>query len=238
MHPVYRDLILARVQAAIGAARAARGITHNGLLGEIREILLRDLFRPLLPTDAGLGSGQLVSHTGQTSKQTDVILYDRRILPPILFQESAGLFPVDCALNTIEVKSTLTAQELRSTHNAAEELLQLDYLNGYYDAEDVGQDQIITKCVSTLFALDSDLVDGGKAEHERYAEMYTGEPPLRAICVVGRGCWIWRLGSWVSVAQPYELAEVVAFVSMLMNSYRDIAATRGAPRLGMFLMDT
>jgi hypothetical protein len=75
-----------------------------------------------------------------------------------------------------------------------------------------------------------------KSEIERYSAIYSGEPALRCVCVVGRGCWVWRNASWVDVAQPYELGEVIAFVSMLMNTYRDIAATRGNPRLGMLLM--
>jgi len=238
MHPAYRDLILSRVRSAVGAARAARGISHHGLLGEIREILVRDLFRPLLPADVGVGTGQIISYTGQTSHQTDVILYDRRILPPILFQESAGLFPVESVLFTVEVKSKLTASELHNANNAAAELLQLDYVHGYYDAEGVGQPHTVTKAVSAVFALASDLSPGDTTEIERYAAMQTTEPAIQLICVVGRGCWLWRQSSWVSVTQLYELGEVVSFVSMLMNTYRDIAMTRGNPRLRMLLMDT
>jgi hypothetical protein len=175
MHPAYRDLILSRVQAAIGAARAARGISHNGLLGEIREILLRELFRPLLPADIGVGHGQIISHTGRTSRQTDVVLYDRRILPPILFQESSGLFPVESVLQTVEVKSQLTSTELRSSHDAASDLLQFDYLHGFIDASGLGLPQTITKAISTIFALDTDLAPGGKSEIERYSAMYSVE---------------------------------------------------------------
>ena len=238
MHPTYRDLILSRVQSAIGAARAAQGVSHRGLLGEIREILVRDLFRPLLPADVGVGTGQIISHTGQTSRQTDVVLYDRRILPPILFQESVGLFPVECVLNSIEVKSTLTATELKSADLAASELLDFYYVHGRYDAADIGERHAVTKVVSAVFALSSDLSPDGISESARYASMHAPDPALRLICVVGRGCWIWRNSTWQSVGQPYDLGEVVAFVSMLMNTYRDIAATRGNPRLGMFLMDT
>jgi hypothetical protein len=238
MHPTYRDLILSKVQSAIGAARAARGISHRGLLGEIREILVRDLFRPLLPADVGVGSGEIISYTGQTSNQTDVVLYDRRILPPLLFQESVGLFPVESALHTIEVKSKLTMTELRKSEDAATALLQLELSHGQHDASDVPQQHTVTKPISTLFALDSDLVPEGSSDIDRYKSICKPDPSLRCLCVVGRGCWMFRDSSWIDVRQPYEFGEVIAFVSVLMNSYRRIAATRGEPRLGKFLMDT
>ena len=43
MNEVYRDLILARVQAAIGAAKSVTGVKHKGLKGQLREIVIRDL---------------------------------------------------------------------------------------------------------------------------------------------------------------------------------------------------
>jgi hypothetical protein len=109
MHETYRNFIRVWVEAAVGAGRAATGVSHLGLRGEVREILVRDLFRPLLPADVGVGTGEIISYTNQTSSQTDIILFDRRILPPVLFEDRLGLFPIESVLYAIEVKSKLTA---------------------------------------------------------------------------------------------------------------------------------
>jgi hypothetical protein len=61
MNTVYRDLILSRVEAAVKAAKAVSNITHEGLKGQLREIVIRDLFYPLLPSDVVVGTGEIIS---------------------------------------------------------------------------------------------------------------------------------------------------------------------------------
>jgi hypothetical protein len=59
-----------------------------------------------------LATGILISNDDQQSAQQDIVVFDRRVLPPLLFQGPA-IIPIECALATIEVKSCLTAAELR-----------------------------------------------------------------------------------------------------------------------------
>lgn len=61
MNEVYRNLTLVRAQATVAAARAFSGVDHRGLEGHLREIVMRDLLRPLLPLNIGLGSGKIIS---------------------------------------------------------------------------------------------------------------------------------------------------------------------------------
>lgn len=236
MHPTYRDVVLSRAQSAVGAARAVTGMTHNGLKGEIREIVLRDLLRPLLPADVGVGMGEIVSATGQTSRQQDVVLYDRLILPPILFEQSVGVFPIESVLFSIEVKSKLTNAELMTSDAAATALLGFDYAPGIYTAAGE-QHHTVTKVVSGIFALDSDLAPAGSTEVERYDCVRAGpHPALRMICVVGRGCWYWDTKGWAGGAATYPMEEVVRFIAGLLNTYREVAVTRGQPRIGRYLL--
>ena len=95
MNDAYRSIFVSRVAAAIGAARATDAVTHSGVKGTIREILIRDLFRPLLPSDLGIGTGQIATAKNELSPQQDVIIYNRRILPPVLFEKTIGIFPVN-----------------------------------------------------------------------------------------------------------------------------------------------
>lgn len=100
MNDTYRALFVSRIAAAIGAARATADLTHTGVKGTIREILIRDLFRPLLPSDVGIGTGQIATSAGALSPQQDVVIYNRRVLPPVLFEETVGVFPVESVLAT------------------------------------------------------------------------------------------------------------------------------------------
>jgi Domain of unknown function (DUF6602) len=103
------SIFVSRVVAALGAARAVSTLSHQGVKGAVREVLLRELFRPLLPRDMGVGTGQIATSSGDLSPQLDVIIYDRRILPPVLFEAVLGVFPIEAVLATIEVKTMLTA---------------------------------------------------------------------------------------------------------------------------------
>jgi hypothetical protein len=76
----------------------------------------------LLPADLGVGTGFIVATDGRESTQQDVVLYDRSVLPPALYDQEAGLFPIESVLYTIEVKSVLTREELLGAHDAAKAL--------------------------------------------------------------------------------------------------------------------
>lgn len=114
MNTLFRNLFLARIAAAVAEARAAALVPHRGLKGQVLEILIRELFRPLLPADLGVGHGHIVSSVeGKESAEQDIVIYDRRLVPPVLYERSLGMFPLECSLATIEVKSRLTREELR-----------------------------------------------------------------------------------------------------------------------------
>src|SRR6266851_1663236 len=131
MHPLYRNLMVERIRYAVAAARAAQKLEHAGVKGAIREVLIADLFRPLLPADIGVASGILISAYDQAqSSQQDIILFDRRILPPILFEQGPAIVPIESALICFEIKSRLTATELRSAHEGAKTVRSLGLQSG------------------------------------------------------------------------------------------------------------
>jgi hypothetical protein len=238
MNAAYRSLFVSRVAAAIGAARAAAAVTQTGVKGTIREILVRDLFRPLLPSDLGIGTGQIATVNNELSPQQDVVIYDRRILPPVLFEETVGIFPVESVLAAIEVKTTLTAVELRAAHDNAKTLLGYSYLSGERNRES-GQPvfHAVEKVISAIFALNSDLTIGGKTELERYKELHAiGDPPVRAICVSGRGYWFYS-GEWSYVPPDAEHQESLSFIVGLLETFARVGLTRRRPGLVAYLVD-
>lgn len=238
MNTVYRNLIIARIQAAVEAARAVTNMTHKGLKGQLREILIRDLFRPLLPADVGVASGQIISSDDRQSREQDVVIFDKRILPPILLEQARGIFPIESVLYAIEVKSRMTANEMKKSHRSATEVMQFRYQSGDYDDFDRPTDHIVEKVISCVFAFDTDLISEGKNETHRYDEIRgSDDPAIKAICVVGRGYWYWYNGRWKTWKRKPGFEEVVGFIAGVMNTYRRVAATRGEPRLGRYLID-
>lgn len=108
-----RDLIVAvgeRMQ--IDFERISRQMPHMGERGRAREDVLRAFLEAYLPGRVGVSSGIIIDHTGATSPQCDVVLYDAHCTPVFHISESTRLFPAETVFQTIEVKSHLGKREL------------------------------------------------------------------------------------------------------------------------------
>jgi hypothetical protein len=192
----------------------------------------------LLPSDVGIGTGNIATAAGELSHQQDVIIYNRRILPPVLFEETTGVFPVESVLATVEIKTTLTATELRSAYDAAKIIQHYSYLSGGRIKEgEQPSSHDVKKANSTIFALNSDLTVRGKTELERLTELYTGDdPPVRAICVSGRGYWFYA-DDWCYIAANDEHQETMSFIVGLIDMLFEVGLSRQQPGLVAYLMD-
>lgn len=236
MHSLYRNLLHASVLGAVERARACNDVTHNGLKGTLREIVVADILRPLLPSDVGIGTGEIITHDGQTSSQYDVIVYDRSLLPPIIFEGNVGLFPVESVAYAIEVKSKLTMRELESAHKAAANLDKFNYIYGVYAEDDHPVKHDFMPAISALFAFNTDLTSSPEEELARYERFLAGSPPmLKSICVAGRGFWDHRNSTGWRTSAAHQFDEIVQFVAQVGNSFRRVLDTRCKPRIGHYL---
>jgi hypothetical protein len=62
------------------------------------------------------------------SHETDVVIYSAATLPPLLLEAGFGVYPAEACIYAIEVKSTLTADQLRDAIGKHRALRQLRYL--------------------------------------------------------------------------------------------------------------
>jgi hypothetical protein len=205
-----------------------------GLLGVVREIFVADLLKPLLPPGFEIGRGQIIDSKGGYSAECDVIVYNRAILPPILYDEKVGLFPLEACIYAIEVKSTLTSEELDDTIRKSRKLWSLTPM-----AEGDFRPR------PALFAFNSDLTS--KSELERYLEKdpqpYAApnsnpNPACLITCVVGRSYDFWHgeKSAWRSTPRQDEFDEVVGFLSGVVNTLvRYTEGRKGLP-FGLYLM--
>ena len=87
-------------------------IEHNGLKGTIREDKLKEYLSKLFPTKYAIGNGVIVDANETQSRQQDFIIYDNFNSPKLMETESVQVIPIESVYATIEVKSTLTVDEL------------------------------------------------------------------------------------------------------------------------------
>ena len=91
---------------------------HHGERGRIAEEIIRGVLQRILPKRFSLGTGVLISASGETSSQTDIVVFDNLHNAPLLAEFGAGVYPVEIVYATIEVKSVLTKRELKSALSA------------------------------------------------------------------------------------------------------------------------
>jgi len=88
-------------------------IRHSGTKGTARENVLREFLKAgRLPYKYAIGSGEVVGRVKDTSRQCDLIIYDRENGVTLLRDESVQVYPIDCVYGIVEVKSSLSKAEL------------------------------------------------------------------------------------------------------------------------------
>lgn len=224
MNDLYRDIIYNLARRAIADASSISGLLHAGTKGQLRELFVRQLLQPILPDKYIIGSGNIITAYNQVSNQIDVIVCDKRIVSPLLFQGDVGIFPVESVLSTIEVKSTLTLDELRKSHQSASLTNKFKHCTTPHPP--------IEHHVQAVFAFATDLSQNGRSEIDRYVELSASDDSgLKSICVVGRGCWIKTDEGWSDWTMPGIGGEIVAFLIATANTIQRRGLTRRAPDL-------
>lgn len=235
----YQKLLRSKIIFAVEQANAVARLNHQGVKGTILEILVGQLFEPLLPSDIGVGTGLIIdSYSGEQSGQIDIILYDKSILPPILIDQRTGIFPIESVLYAIEVKTTLNAQELKKAHKKAKKIAtKFGYRPGRYDDKGVEMHHEIEKVRSVVFALNSDLSGKDLNEAKRYRKIYgDGTAYLNAICVAGKEYWFNNGNYWIGFNGGDKYDEILSFMGGVTNTYRSVSLNRGFPRLGNYII--
>ena len=87
----------------------AREATTPELVGDAMEQPVRDRLEQILPRGIAVGSGCVIDSNGETSRQMDVVLYERGLCPVFCINDSpeTTYYPAECVLAVGEVKSTI-----------------------------------------------------------------------------------------------------------------------------------
>jgi len=81
------------INGFIERSKSLSNLQHNLLKGELRELFVTQVLKQFLTAQFQVGSGIIVNQKGEQSKQTDIIIYDNRILPPFIREQYLGVYP-------------------------------------------------------------------------------------------------------------------------------------------------
>jgi hypothetical protein len=102
-------------------------LNHKLTKGELKELFVSAILRRFLPIQFDIGTGIIVNHRGDQSRQTDVVIYDNRVMPPFIKEQAIGVYPAESVIAVLEVKSLLRKKELLSAETSAVQLYDTVY---------------------------------------------------------------------------------------------------------------
>jgi hypothetical protein len=106
----YWDGVLQRLRAEV--AVFSRLIRHRGEQGRENEAAFARVLASFAPQRLGVGTGLLIDAGGGSSRQLDVILFERSDEPSVLAQTNQLLYPVESVIACVEIKTRLSTSEI------------------------------------------------------------------------------------------------------------------------------
>lgn len=105
----------------------ARAATTPATVGSAMEQPVRKQLEQILPRGLAVGSGFVIDSYGGTSRQTDIVLYERDICPifSINGTPETSYYPCECVVGVGEVKSMLDRRALGDAFNKIESVKKL-----------------------------------------------------------------------------------------------------------------
>ncbi|GFZ76727.1 hypothetical protein GCM10011531_02510 [Aquaticitalea lipolytica] len=168
-----KKILSARIDLMRNLYSATSEINHTNEKGSFREFFISELIEPLLPNSYGIGSGIIVDNKGNQSTQLDIIIFDKRIMRPILSSGSSGVFPIDSVLAILEIKSKITSTEYKKLIPCLTKLIPPSEKNNRSDSLTISTSGNLENGITyypfyAIFAYETDAAD--KFEHTRMFE--------------------------------------------------------------------
>ena len=114
-------------QELISAFQMAGFATTPGQIGSAREVPVKEKLMQLLPRGVGVGSGCVIDSYGNTSRQIDVVLYEKEICPVFAINNDAAstYYPCEGVIAVGEVKTAINSKELEDIFKKIESVKEL-----------------------------------------------------------------------------------------------------------------
>jgi hypothetical protein len=111
------DFVNELAKELVNGFRKAGMATTPVLVGSAREKEVRKKLEQLFAQTIGISTGCIIDTHGRTSKQTDIILYEKDICPVFSINENpeSTYFPCEGVIAVGEIKSTLDKRDLQDS---------------------------------------------------------------------------------------------------------------------------
>jgi len=98
----------------IDGFRKAGKATTPVLVGSAREKEVRNKLESIFPQSIGIATGCIIDSAGHTSKQTDIVIYEKDICPQFSINDTpeTTYYPCEGVISVGEIKSTLNTTDL------------------------------------------------------------------------------------------------------------------------------
>jgi hypothetical protein len=199
-------------------------LEHRLTKGELRELFISTILRSFLTNQYEIGSGIIINQKGKQSKQTDIIIYDNRILPPFIREKNLGIFPAESVLATIEVKSYLGKKEIVQSEKAAKELIA----NIYNPEDNAFSDYTFFQPLCAVIGFIGGKKDVLENERSGWKWLRDNIKYLSLICLTNRYLWTdYAMGGWdYKKGSKDNNVETKKFIAGLVDDIRTISAKR------------
>jgi hypothetical protein len=251
MNPHFKELAQSTIRHAIERSKSAKQVEHLGFRGRAREIFAQSMLAPFLESNFGVCTGFIVDSRGNSSRQIDIIIYDKSLIPSIMFSVTEGIVPVESVLAAIEVKSTLTAEELRSAIQNARSVKALQ--PDFREIDDESGDTRLgpspkSSVLCCLYSFTSNVTSA--RERDRILEIINDENaksaqqviiPLSVTCIgdesVFFGGWDRRTPPWIPTIQFREDQPALRFISCLIDQVSIAACQRKKMTMSHYFLE-
>jgi len=169
-----------------------------------------------------MGTGVIINQNREQSEEIDIIIYDNRILPPFVEEQKVGVYPAECVLGVIQVRSWITKETIKKYAESARRLYEEIYNPASSPMADYQK-------MKPLYSLVGFYDRGIKrmSENDILEWMMNNAKPMFAVCLVNKFSWLHvvRPEGTLEMADEYN-EETKAYVAVLLDNIRTISQRR------------
>lgn len=164
---IFRDVLKQAEEQLALTGRAAANFQHRGIRGDERANAVRQFFADHLPNTFATGKGECIDFKDSRTGQLDFCIFDAATASPIWASEENCLIPAEALYVVVEVKSTLTREELVKCVGSATKVRALrPFKEKFIASPTKGAVPTAHRCLYIVFAYESNLSTDNWAQKE------------------------------------------------------------------------
>lgn len=202
---------------------ASSPLNHRLTKGELRELFVTNVLASFLTKQFDTGTGIIVNQKEEQSNQTDIIIYDNRILPPFIKEQHIGVYPAESVVGVIEVKSALDKKAILDSEKSAKILQDTIYNPSSSFYRDYRDMKPLSATIGFYGIGSQELADQEKGKKW----LQTNVQYNFALCLIGKFSWL-KLGNkgWVRSANNFNFEETKRFIAVFLDNLRTVSELR------------